>query len=212
MIEGHISGMLTGMKRLAFLATVPLIALMIGCTFGQKLSEAERPERALGDTMKQIVLTDLGPAPEIANEIWINLDQPTTLSQQAGKVVLVEFWTLGCINCQRTLPHLNDWFDRYGGDSFTVLGVHYPEFSYERDIDNVVEAVGRYDIKYPVVIDNDGLVWRAYGQRFWPTTYLVDKNGRIRYKHIGEFNEQTAGEAARTIEALIAEPAEETID
>lgn len=148
---------------------------------------------------------DLGSAPEITNEVWINSDAPIHLDEQRGKVVLLEFWTFGCINCIRTLPTINRWFREYGGEAFTVVGIHYPEFSYERDYPNVAEAIGRYEIEYPVALDNDGATWRAYNQRFWPTTYLIDKSGRIRYKHIGEFNQATTAAAADAIEALILE-------
>lgn len=131
-------------------------------------------------------LPNLGLAPEFDNEVWLNSDQPVTLQALRGKVVLVEFWTFGCINCQRVVPWLRSWYEKYNGDSFTVVSIHYPEFTYEEDVDNVLNAVQRLDVRYPVAIDNDGLTWRAYNQRYWPTLYLVDKSGRIRYQHIGE--------------------------
>ncbi len=133
-----------------------------------------------------VELENLGTAPEITNEVWINSDTALTLEGLRGKVVLVEFWTFGCINCQHVIPSLKEWYGKYKGDSFEILGIHYPEFQYEKEYDNVVEATQRLGIEYPVAIDNDGITWRVYQQRYWPTLYLVDKWGNIRYKHIGE--------------------------
>jgi hypothetical protein len=101
------------------------------------------------------------------------------------------------------IPWVREWYQKYNGDDFTVIGVHYPEFSYEEDIDNVREATVRLGVEYPVAIDNDGKTWRAYEQRFWPTRYLVDKNGNIRYKHIGE---GAYAETESLILSLMAEP------
>lgn len=155
-------------------------------------------------------LPDLGVAPEFKNDTWLNTVEPITLASLQGKVVLVEFWTFGCINCQRTTPWIKEWHARYAGDDFAVVTIHYPEFSYERDIDNVANALAENGITYPVAIDNDRLTWNAYGQRYWPTTYLIDKSGHIRYVHIGEFTRGSDQEAAAAIEALIAEPGPES--
>ncbi len=146
-----------------------------------------------------IDLPDLGEAPDILNEIWLNTDQPLTLASQKGKVVLVEFWTFGCINCKRVIPHVQGWYETYSGDEFTVLSVHYPEFNYEHDINNVANALVDLGVTYPVAIDNDRETWAAYTQRYWPTTYLVDKNGRLRYKHIGEGNYTATEQAIQTL-------------
>jgi thiol-disulfide isomerase/thioredoxin len=151
-------------------------------------------------------LPDLGAAPEFQNEVWLNSDSPVSLADQRGKVVLLEFWTFGCINCQRTIPFVQEWQAAYEGDDFTVISIHYPEFAYEREVENVQDALARFDITYPVAIDNDRLTWRAYSQRYWPTTYLIDKNGRIRYQHIGEFSRGADQAAVAAIEALMAEP------
>ena len=100
------------------------------------------------------------------------------------------------------VPHVIEWYDEYAGDDFEIIAVHYPEFSFEREIENVAQAIEDQGITYPVVLDNDRIAWGAYKQRFWPTRYLIDKQGYIRYKHIGEgAYEQTA----QLIEALIAE-------
>ena len=104
------------------------------------------------------------------------------------------------------IPWVREWYQKYNGDDFTVIGVHYPEFSYERDYDNVVDATQRFGIVYPVAIDNDRLTWGAYNQRFWPTTYLIDKQGHIRYQHIGEFSRRAREETETAIQTLMAEP------
>lgn len=147
-------------------------------------------------------LQNLGPAPDFANDTWIN-SQPLRLADLRGKVVLVEFWTFGCINCQRVEPYLNDWYSNYKGDDFELVGVHYPEFQYERDVDAVQAYTLQNNIYYPVAIDNQALTWRAYQQRYWPTRYLLDKNGVIRYKHIGE---GAYAETESLIQLLMTEP------
>lgn len=100
------------------------------------------------------------------------------------------------------VPHVIEWYDDYAGDDFEIIAVHYPEFSYEREVENVQQALLDQQIDYPVVLDNDRVAWAAYRQRFWPTRYLIDRNGNIRYKHIGE---GAYDETARYIEELIAE-------
>lgn len=103
------------------------------------------------------------------------------------------------------IPWVREWYQTYAGDGFAVVGVHYPEFRHERDFGNVVEATVRLGVAYPVVLDNGGVIWAAYRQRYWPTRYLLDKTGHIRYKHIGEGAYE---ETEAAIRALIAEPVE----
>ena len=133
-----------------------------------------------------VVLSNLGKAPELAGiSGWINTE-PFTLAQMRGKVVLVDFWTYSCINCIRTLPYLKAWHEKYAGKGLVIVGVHTPEFEFEKDYSNVVNAVNKYGIHYRVVQDNDYATWRAYKNQYWPRKYLVDTNGDIRYDHIGE--------------------------
>lgn len=101
------------------------------------------------------------------------------------------------------IPSVREWYQTYSDQGLVVISVHYPEFAYERDVDNVRDALVRLDVPYPVAIDNDRVTWAAYDQRFWPTRYLIDKNGDIRYVHIGEGAYQ---ETDATIRALLAEP------
>lgn len=143
-----------------------------------------------------------GIAPEIANRGWLNTDRPLPLSSLRGQVVLVEFWTFDCINCIRTIPYVQSWHETYAEQGLQVIGVHYPEFSYEHDVGNIRAAALRLGISYPIALDNDGATWDAYGQRFWPTIHLIDKQGNLRYISIGE-GRYDATDAA--IRALLAE-------
>ena len=121
----------------------------------------------------------------VGNQAWINSD-PLTIDGLQGKVVLVDFWTYTCINCIRTLPYLKEWHAKYQDDGLVILGVHTPEFEFEKDLDNVVKATRDYGIEYPVVQDNDYRTWRAYANRYWPAKYLIDHEGIVRYTHFGE--------------------------
>lgn len=131
-------------------------------------------------------LPDLGIAPELANDIWLNTDQPLRLADLRGKVVLLDMWTFGCINCRNVIPSLRDWHSKYNDQGLVVIGNHYPEFDYERDLTNLKEALQRLDVPYAVAQDNDGGTWRAYRARYWPSLFLIDKQGHLRYTHIGE--------------------------
>ena len=131
-------------------------------------------------------LPDLGPAPEFTNDTWLNVDSPLRLADLRGKVVLLEMWTFGCINCQNVMPSLKEWHARYTDNGLVVIGNHFPEFSYEADLANLKDAIARDEIEYAVAQDNDGATWKAYKNHYWPTLYLIDKQGHIRYVHIGE--------------------------
>jgi cytochrome c biogenesis protein CcdA/thiol-disulfide isomerase/thioredoxin len=152
-------------------------------------------------------LLDLGAAPEFAGiSHWLNTpgEDPLTLQRLRGKVVLIDVWTYSCVNCLRTLPYLKAWYDRYRGSGFEIVGVHSPEFAFERVPDNVREAVSSLEIEYPVALDNDFATWKAYDNQYWPAKYLIDRDGHIRYSHFGE------GEYAETedhIRTLLAERA-----
>ena len=150
----------------------------------------------------KVSLPDLGTAPELQNEIWLNTDRPLRLAELRGKVVLLDMWTFGCINCQRVVPYLRDWHDRYKDAGLVVIGNHYPEFKHERDLNNLRAALAKLDISYPVAQDNDRATWSAYQTRFWPTLFLIDKRGHLRYTHIGEGRYE---ETELAIQALLAE-------
>ncbi len=146
---------------------------------------------------------DLGPAPGFAGGgKWLNTPRPLNLKALRGRVVLVDFWTYTCINCIRTLPHLRTWDKRYRRDGLTVVGVHTPEFPFERKTANVRDAIERNGLRYPVVQDNAYGIWNAFGNQYWPAKYLIDARGRVRYTHFGE-GDYAATESA--IRALLAE-------
>jgi thiol-disulfide isomerase/thioredoxin len=125
-------------------------------------------------------------APEFEKVTGFINTKPISLADLKGKVVLVDFWTYSCINCIRTIPYLVDWNEKYADKGLVIVGVHAPEFEFEKNIDNVKEAVKKFGIKYPVIQDNDKGTWNAYENRYWPRKYLVDNEGYIRYDHIGE--------------------------
>lgn len=166
-----------------------------------------------GDTSKENMgkptfsLLDTGgnSAPEIIpGGQWFNSDA-ITLDSLKGKVVLVDFWTYTCINCIRTLPYLRDWYAKYENKGFVIIGVHTPEFEFEKNADNVKKAIADFNLKYPIVQDNNYATWTAYSNHYWPAKYLIDKNGKIRYTHFGEGNYDTTETA---IQALLKESGE----
>ena len=121
----------------------------------------------------------------ITGGIWFN-SKPLSLDSLKGKVVLIDFWTYTCINCQRTLPYLRDWWNKYQDRGLVIIGVHSPEFEFEKDPANVRKAIADFKLTYPIVQDNDFSTWRAYNNRYWPAKYFIDKEGYIRYTHFGE--------------------------
>jgi cytochrome c biogenesis protein CcdA/thiol-disulfide isomerase/thioredoxin len=153
-----------------------------------------------------IGLTDEGPLPSLTGAVtWLN-SPPLTREQLKGKVLLVDFWTYSCINCIRTIPHVRALHERYGKDGLVVIGVHTPEFAFERDLGNVRKAVRDFEIGYPVAVDNDWTIWKAFKNRYWPAHYLADANGRIRYHHFGEGGEKRTEAAIRTLLAEAGRP------
>ena len=116
---------------------------------------------------------------------WLN-GNPQSITSLRGKVVLIDFWTYTCINCIRTLPHVTSWYDTYKDQGFVVIGVHSPEFAFEKESSNVATAIKEHAIHYPVAQDNDFATWKAYGNQYWPAEYLIDAQGRIRATHSGE--------------------------
>ena len=163
-----------------------------------------------GSTISQIDKSQFKKAPDFAKITgYINTEEgrPINLKDLKGKVVLVDFWTYSCINCIRTLPYLVDWNEKYADKGLIIVGVHSPEFEFEKNIDNVKAAVQKYGIKYPVIQDNDKGTWDAYQNRYWPRKYLVDNEGYIRYDHIGEGG---YAETEKVIRSLLAERAAQT--
>lgn len=132
---------------------------------------------------------------------WFN-SPPLTPQALRGKVVLVNFWTYSCINCLRVLPYYSAWANKYRDQGLVVIGVHTPEFAFERSADNVKKAIGRLGIDYPVALDSNYGIWRAYHNQYWPALYVADAQGRVRYQHFGEGDYR---ETERAIQQLLAE-------
>jgi len=132
-------------------------------------------------------LPNRGPHPEfLPVQEWIQTDA-TSFDDFDGKVVAVQFWTFGCHNCQATWPHMRDLYQTYGGDDFEIVGVHAPEFDFERDVDAVAAAAQEHGLTWPIAIDNEKLNFRSWQERrFWPRIFLLDRDGNVRYDHIGE--------------------------
>jgi peroxiredoxin len=145
---------------------------------------------------------------------WIN-SKPIRLSELRGHVVVLHFWTFGCINCQHNYPALKAWQQRYSKNGVTIIGVHTPETPRERNVENVRKSASQNGLKYPIVFDRDAKTWKTWDNRWWPSTYLIDKNGFVRYRWDGEFNWKKAkGEAIMRakIDELLAEPARKDED
>jgi thiol-disulfide isomerase/thioredoxin len=139
-------------------------------------------------------------APEIGR-VWLN-SPPLSFRQLRGRVVLVDFWDYTCVNCIRTLPYMQAWHERYQEKGLTVIGVHTPEFTFARYESNVERGIREFGLTYPIVVDSDREIWKAFANRYWPTKYLLDKDGYLRYGHFGEGG---YGECEQTIQELIHE-------
>jgi thiol-disulfide isomerase/thioredoxin len=116
---------------------------------------------------------------------WLN-SSPLTIADLKGQVVLVQFWTFSCINCLRTLPYVTRWHQQFANRGLKIIGIHTPEFGFERDANNVKQALAKNRITYPVPLDNAYKTWKAYGNQYWPNLYLADRQGVLRYSHSGE--------------------------
>lgn len=159
-------------------------------------------ENEIGKPMFTL-LEDKGvKAPElIPGGVWFNT-KPLTMSELKGKVVIVDFWTYSCINCQRTLPYLREWNKKYKDKGLVIIGVHAPEFEFEKNEKNVANAIKDFELTYPIVQDNNFATWTAYSNRYWPAKYFIDKEGFIRYSHFGE---GAYDESEKVIQELLKE-------
>ena len=150
-------------------------------------------------------------APEFVGGPWLNRpgDEPISLASRRGKVTIVHFWTYGCYNCQNNLPAYARWHKQFAGRDVVIVGVHTPETSSERVSSNVVKHVKEFKIEYPVLFDQAETNWRRWQQRYWPTVYLIDRQGKIRFRWIGELNygnKQGEARMAQLVEELLKEP------
>jgi cytochrome c biogenesis protein CcdA/thiol-disulfide isomerase/thioredoxin len=156
--------------------------------------------RPSGQAPTDLPLEDLEPSLSGAQE-WLN-SPPLTIAALKGKVVLVDFWTYSCINCLRSIPYVRAWADKYRDHGLVVIGVHAPEFAFERNVANVKNAIATLKIGYPVAIDNDFKIWRSFENQYWPAHYFIDANGKVRHHHFGEGEYE---ESERVIQKLLAD-------
>jgi len=155
-----------------------------------------------GSAAAQVQLTNEGPMPSLDGAVaWLN-SSPLKTKDLRGKVVVVDFWTYSCINCLRSIPYVEAWYEKYKNDGLVVIGVHTPEFAFEKDKGNVTKAVQDLKITYPVAIDSDYAIWKAFNNQYWPAHYFIDAQGNIRYHHFGEGRYD---ESERVIQQLLKE-------
>ncbi len=181
--------------------TLLLTTLVLGAC-AVPMASSTSPGAAPPRNLTPANLPDLGRAPELQNTVWLNTDRPLRLADLHGKVVLLDMWTFACVNCRNVIPSLRTWYAKYSDQGLVVIGNHFPEFDYERDLNNLKSAIQQLNIPYPVAQDNDGVTWGAYGTRYWPTLFLIDKRGHLRYTHIGE---GAYGETEQAIQNLLKE-------
>ncbi|MBI2965402.1 MAG: redoxin domain-containing protein, partial [Chloroflexi bacterium] len=188
----HLEGWTLWTARIAAIAAIAGAIVAIEATIAPERSSGSSPApAATGATSvsgKPDAASTSGArtAPEIREiAAWIN-SEPLALSDLRGKVVLIDFWAYSCINCIRTVPHLREWHSKYSPRGLVMIGLHAPEFEFERVEENVRDAVLKQGITWPVGLDNGFATWNAYGNRYWPRKYLIDRDGVIRYNRIGE--------------------------
>jgi thiol-disulfide isomerase/thioredoxin len=184
------------MKQFLFATLIFLSA----CSTAQLQTPTE--EEVIMPTVYPASLPDLGLAPELTNETWLNTSAPLRLADLRGQVVALEMWTFACYNCKNVIPSLKEWHAEYANQGLVIIGNHYPEFDFEADLSNLKAAIADYGIEYAIAQDNDGATWRAYNNHYWPVIYLIDKQGHIRYVHIGEGR---YAETETAIQTLLAE-------
>jgi len=207
--KDNISALLTGIGVVALIVGFAIYfnspgvnKSSLGSSNGQVITSNGNSENSISNVKLSIDKSQFRKAPEFKGiTSYINTNQ-TKLSDLKGKVVLVDFWTYSCINCIRTLPYLVDWNQKYSDKGLVIVGVHSPEFEFEKNINNVKQAVTRFGIKYPVLLDNDHETLNAFQNSYWPRKYLVDSDGYIRYDHIGEGG---YAETENAIRSLLAE-------
>ena len=167
-----------------------LIVLVVGVLVLRELQPPPASSMELGD---------YGQAPELVGIThWLN-SEPLTLASLRGKVVLVDFWTFACSNCLATLPYVEKWHDTYASRGLVIVGVHTPEFAFERDTANVAKAIARLGVRYAVAQDNDYATWKAYRNQYWPALHLIDRDGNIVLQHFGEGDYDEIEAAIRTV-------------
>jgi cytochrome c biogenesis protein CcdA/thiol-disulfide isomerase/thioredoxin len=206
---GADTGFLT---RISTASTAALEQSLLDQLRPQQTDDAMRPSdngmmMAAATDMAKLDLPVEGQLPDLSGAVtWLN-SPPLDAAALKGKVVLVDFWTYSCINCLRTVPYVRAWAEKYKDQGLVVIGVHAPEFAFEKDVANVKQAVGDLKITYPVAIDNNYAIWRGFNNNFWPAHYFIDAKGEIRYHHFGEGDYD---QSERVIQQLLSEAGHKT--
>ncbi len=187
-------------QRIGFSLAGAVVLLLLGRHFspGFLMAVLGSGEPILAKPLPQFTAT--------SPDRWLN-SEPLRVGDLRGDVVLLEVWTFGCVNCVRSLPWVQSMLDRYGAKGLKVVGIHSPEFGWERDREAVLENLRRRGVEYPIMMDNDYAFWKKLNNRYWPTFYLVDRKGTIRFVHLGETHAGDSGATAvqRMVETLLAE-------
>jgi len=166
----------------------------------------EENQDLTGERAGRVTFKNLGPAPEFKKiDAWLNGD-PQTIAALQNQVVLINFWTYSCINCINALADLNRWKETYKENGLAIIGVHTPQYNFEKVPDNVQTVINRFKINYPVALDNSYATWTAYKNQFWPAIYLIDRNGKIMYTHYGDGGLKTTEKAIRLLLGLETDP------
>ena len=199
-------------KRLSYLILIIIFTSTIGGLYLYTIKAdndtyenkpAEVPEKQADETIisnDPTTFINNGTAPEFSGlTSWLNSDNPLTLDQFRGKVVLVDFWTYSCIDCTRAIPSITDWYNKYKDQGLVVIGIHTPQYAFEKVTGNVTNAISAQKIPYPVALDNNYKTWSAYHNQFWPAMYLIDQNGNIVYSQIGGGKYGQTEKAIRTL-------------
>ncbi len=179
------------------------ILLLLALTLLTACSTPQPPKPPTAEIPLQKPVTPIPPAPiqtEVQSEVpalnregnlyglgpWLNSEPIGSLEDLKGRVVLVKFWTFACVNCIHTLPHVQNWHEKYADEGLSILGIHSPEFAYERKLENVQASAEEYGLTFPIALDNDFKTWRSFNNRYWPAFYLLDTHGNVVYKHFGQ--------------------------
>jgi thiol-disulfide isomerase/thioredoxin len=202
------------------LVVVALAALLVFVRLGKSTGnpfhkvESGSPTVTTENAGEKLVFKNYGPAPEFAKTTqWLNGETPTAESLK-GKVVLINFWTYSCISCVRLIPLLNEWQETYQDQGLVIIGVHTPEYNFEKVTDNLQTVINRFQVKYPVIQDNNYAVWEDYNNQFWPANYLIDREGKIVYARFGDGGEDLLSDAINRLTGLpggLAVPAGEEV-
>jgi thiol-disulfide isomerase/thioredoxin len=179
-------------------STMGVIAFIAVCLLGLP-PRGPSADQANAGTLLSLASTPTAAPNFVGIKSWLN-SAPLNIADLRGKVVLIDFWTYGCYNCVNTLPHVTRLYDMYKDKGLIVVGVHTPEFPFEKSTGNVQAALKRHGIRYPVAQDNEYATWNAYGNQYWPAQYIVDQNGKIVFAHAGEGQYE---EIERTVQKLL---------